>query len=119
MVEAALDAADASLDEPEEQSQEQEQPEEISGYIDPKLVNKVLGTNMPKLCNIYYPQGKKLGDRWAMADHTGAPGESLQIKLVGPKAGHWVNLAAAPPDEEKNKRGKFIQLLMLSRNWTF
>ncbi len=115
-LEAILDAAAALV--PDAEQTEEQQQEEISGYIDTELLNRVLGANMSKLCSVYYPEGKKVGDQWVMADLTGAPGESLKIELSGRKAGHWVNLAA-PPDEQKNKRGRFIQLLMLSRNWTF
>ena len=88
---------------------DQEQ-DEISGHIDLALLDKTLASNMPKLCSVYCPQGKEINNQWVW--------DSVQIELRGAKAGHWVN-SAAPPKEKKAKGGKFVQLLMLSRNWTF
>src|SRR6267378_2304154 len=47
-------AIDASLGSDAEGTEE----EEISGYIDPAMLNRVLMANMPKLCSVYVPQGK-------------------------------------------------------------
>lgn len=117
--EAALDAVMAAADVLKADAEQiEEEQEEIPGHIDLTLLDRVLPSNLPELCSIYFAQGKQSGDQWVMADPIGAPGESLRIELSGTKAGHWVNLAASP-EEKKASRGKFVQLLMLSRNWTF
>jgi hypothetical protein len=89
----------------------EEEQEEISGYINLALLDRTLASNMPKLCSVYFPQGKQIGDQWVW--------DSLRIELRRAKAGHWVNLGAPPEEKKANRAGKFVQLLMLLRNWTF
>jgi len=93
-----------------------ENEEEISGFIDLPLLNKVIADNIVKLCSACCSPGEKVEHQWVMAD---TPGKSIRIELTPRrKAGRWVN-HAAPPDEEKSKRGNFVQALMFLHNWTF
>jgi hypothetical protein len=112
-----LAAVDGDKGPDAEQTEEQKEEEEIPGHIDLTRLNWVVACNTPKLCRIFFPKGERIGDEWVVADSNGSPAESFKIELIGPKAGHWVSLPALP--EEKQKTGKFIELLILSRTWSF
>jgi hypothetical protein len=64
------------------------------------------------LCRHFFPNGKKVGNEWKIADTTGASGNSLGIQLTGPNAGLW-------HDRATGDGGDFVNLLCANRNLTF
>ena len=56
------------------------------------------------LCHYLFPNGKKVGNEWRIADVTGAKGNSLGIRLTGDKAGRWHDWATG-------ERGDFVALV--------
>jgi Toprim-like len=64
------------------------------------------------LCRWFFPNGRKVGNEWRIADTTGAPGNSLGIKLTVPNAGLW-------QDRATGEGGDFVKLLCANRNLTF
>jgi hypothetical protein len=64
------------------------------------------------LCRWFFPNGRKVGNEWRIADTTGAPGNSLGIQLTGPKAGLW-------QDRATGDGGDFVKLLCANRNLKF
>jgi twinkle protein len=69
-------------------------------------------TRAEDLCRRFFPNGKKVGTEWKIADTTGAPGNSLAIQLAGAKPGLWHDWATG-------EGGDFIELLRANRNLTF
>jgi hypothetical protein len=63
------------------------------------------------LCRHFFPNGKKVGNEWKIADTTGASGNSLAIHLTGDKAGLWI-------DRATDEGGGFVKLLSANRNLT-
>jgi hypothetical protein len=76
------------------------------------LLRQFLRNRTEQVCRCFFPNGKKVGNEWKIADTTGAPGNSLSIQLTGPKAGLWQDWATG-------EGGDFIELLRANRNLTF
>jgi hypothetical protein len=77
----------------------------------PKLQEAVRG-NIEKLCQHFFPNGRKENGEWKLGDVSGAKGNSLGISLSADKAGLW-------HDRATGDKGNFPQLLMQSRNASF
>jgi hypothetical protein len=76
------------------------------------LLRELERTRTDDLCRWFFPNGRKVGNEWRIADTTGAPGNSLGIQLTGPNAGLW-------HDRATGAGGDFIKLLCENRNLTF
>jgi hypothetical protein len=80
--------------------------------IDTERLNYVVKINMEFFCQHFFPEGKRVGSEWKIADVSGAAGNSLGIQLTGQKAGLWHDRATA-------EGGSFIKLLQLSHGLSF
>jgi AAA domain len=80
--------------------------------IDTLKLGDVVASNIEKLCQHFFPLGKKDGNEWKIANVSGAKGDSLCICLSPDKAGLWHDFAT-------DDKGKFVDLLMCSRNISF
>lgn len=56
-------------------------------------VSRRLAERAEDFCKHFFPNGKRIGNAWCIADTLGGPGDSLQIILTGPKAGLWCDRA--------------------------
>jgi len=54
--------------------------------------NKAIG-QLQELCEELLPQGKRLGREWVCGDLSGAAGKSLNVTMIGDKAGLWYDFA--------------------------
>jgi hypothetical protein len=87
------------------------QPRGIA-MIDADLLNEAIKANIQSLCRNFYPNGSQNCGEWKIADPSGAPGCSLGIQLIGPKAGLC-------HDRATGYGANFIKLLMANRNISF
>lgn len=78
-----------------------------SGRLDPGAIASGLARDAEAFCRHWFPQGRKVGNYWQMADISGAKGRSLTIRLSahgGRKAGKWV-------DHQNGDHGDLLDLL--------
>jgi hypothetical protein len=79
----------------------------MSGNRDIAVVSRDLANRAEAFCRHFFPEGRKQGNYWKIADTSGATGQSLHIRLNehgGRKAGNWV-------DEASGEFGDLIDLL--------
>ena len=55
--------------------------------IDRETLKQTVGDHLEKLCQHFFPGGKKLSNQWVVGNVNGDPGQSLRIELAGSKAG--------------------------------
>lgn len=70
-----------------------------------------LAARAESFCRHFFPDGQKAGNYWKIADTSGAPGQSLSIRLKdhgGRKAGNWTDYASG-------EFGDLIDLLHINR----
>jgi len=60
----------------------------------PTELNKLLIPHVETICRQLLPQGEKKGAEWLVGDVSGKPGQSMKIRLAGPKAGRWSDFDA-------------------------
>ena len=82
------------------------------GVINSSKLQDVVRTNIETLCEHFFPQGKKEGHKWKIADTSGGEDKSLGIDLRLSKAGLW-------KDRATDEGGDFVGLLRKSRNLSF
>ncbi|MCQ0090362.1 MULTISPECIES: toprim domain-containing protein [Rhodobacterales] len=64
--------------------------------LDPGAIASGLARDTEAFCRYWFPNGRKVGNFWQMADVTGARGRSLAVRLKahgGRQAGKWVDHA--------------------------
>jgi hypothetical protein len=61
--------------------------------IDEARLAEFCRTNAEAICGLFFPNGKKRGNGWVIADTSGAEGNSLHITLDGENAGLWYDFA--------------------------
>ncbi|MDF1670163.1 MAG: toprim domain-containing protein [Roseovarius sp.] len=74
---------------------------------DPGQLANGLAGHAEAFCRHYFPNGRKVGNYWQMADVTGAKGRSLMIRLRafgGKRSGKWV-------DNQSGEYGDLLDLL--------
>lgn len=71
-----------------------------------------LVSRIDEVCRHLLPAGKPKGGEWVCGDVQNTPGESLKIRLFGPKAGIWADFAAGTA-------GDVIDLWLQCRNVDF
>jgi hypothetical protein len=62
-------------------------------------LSQCLAQSVEAVCRHYLPGGKRRGRYWIAGDVTGAPGQSLYVRLTGPDsgpgaAGEWTDYVA-------------------------
>lgn len=67
-----------------------------------------LGENAEAVCRHYLSNGRRQGRYWLVGDVTNAPGRSLYVRLLGERAGNWVDAATA-------QFGDLLDLIALNR----
>mgnify|MGYP005988354695 CR=1 FL=1 len=75
--------------------------------LDPGAIASGLARDAEAFCRHWFPEGRKVGNYWQMADISGAQGRSLTIRLSahgGKKAGKWI-------DHENGDHGDLLDLL--------
>jgi hypothetical protein len=77
--------------------------------INYELLRELMRNRTEELCRHFFPNGRKEGQEWKLADVSGAPGNSLGIQLTGPKAGLF-------HDRATGQSGDLLKLICLSRN---
>ena len=77
--------------------------------IDWKALEQFERNNVERICQWFFPQGKKNGHEWKLADVSGTAGNSLGIELDGDKAGLW-------QDRATGESGKLRNLIAAARN---
>lgn len=68
----------------------------MSGNQDIKVLSRDLAGRAEAFCRHFFPDGRKQGNYWQLADTSGAKGQSLAIRLHdhgGRKAGNWADHA--------------------------
>ena len=80
--------------------------------INVDLLRELERTRTLDLCRHFFPNGRKEGNEWRIANISGAPGKSLAIQLTGPKAGLW-------QDRATGEGGDFAKLLCFKESLTF
>jgi hypothetical protein len=80
--------------------------------VDGNLLDAIVRERTEELCRHFFPKGKKVGHEWKLGDVSGAPGDSLGIELIGPKAGLW-------HDRSTGQGGTLVNLIATSRSLTF
>lgn len=68
----------------------------FQGKQDIKALSRDLADRTEDFCRHFFPNGRKQGNYWQMADTSGAAGQSLAIRLRdhgGRKAGNWTDYA--------------------------
>jgi hypothetical protein len=75
--------------------------------INADLLDRILGEGIEQLCHHFFPQGRKVGQEWKIANTSGQRGDSLGIQLTGTKAGQWL-------DRATGEGGTFARLLMIN-----
>jgi hypothetical protein len=80
--------------------------------IDADRLDRILCEGIDQLCRHFFPQGRKIGQEWKIADTSGQRGDSLGIQLTGTKAGQW-------HDRATGEGGTFPRLLMVNRGLSF
>ncbi len=80
--------------------------------IDTQKLREVVASNIERLCQHFFPNGRKESGEWKIADTSGAEGNSLGISLSADKAGVW-------RDRATDESGNFVQLLERNRNLLF
>lgn len=68
----------------------------MSGNNDIKELSRGLADRAESFCRHFFPDGRKQGNYWQIADTSGAKGQSLAIRLQdygGRKAGNWTDYA--------------------------
>jgi AAA domain len=73
--------------------------------INTNKLNAVLRDNIRELCEHFFPNGKVIGDDWAIGNTDGEPGDSLRIGLT--QCGIWQDFATG-------LGGDFPQLIQVS-----
>ena len=81
---------------------------------DAKRIKELLSEHIVELAAYLFPNGKREGNHWCVADITGAPGKSFKICVAGEKAGFWGDFA----DSEKHSRS-LLELWMRARDVDF
>lgn len=80
--------------------------------IDSEKLEDVVRSNIETLCRHFFPNGKKEGSEWKIANISGGKGDSLGICLLLNKAGLW-------HDRATGEGGKFVELFMRNRSLAF
>ena len=57
-------------------------------------VARALAARAEAVCRAYLPAGRRAGNYWQVGNVHGHPGQSLYVRLTGPKAGHWTDYVA-------------------------
>lgn len=68
-----------------------------SANSDISTLSRDLADRAEVFCRHYFPNGRKQGNYWLLADTTGAVGQSLSVRLLdhgGKKAGNWTDYAS-------------------------
>jgi hypothetical protein len=73
--------------------------------IDTIRLKEVVRSNIRQPAEALYPNGKFCYGEWRVGNVAGDPGDSLGIRLVGSKAGLWI-------DRATGKSGNFVDLVM-------
>jgi hypothetical protein len=73
------------------------------------LLRELQRSRAEELCRHFFPNGRKEGQEWKLADVSGAPGSSLGIQLTGPRAGLF-------HDRATGESGDLLKLICLSGN---
>ena len=60
---------------------------------DAKRIKELLSEHSAELAPYLFPNGKREGNHWCVADITGAPGKSFKICVAGEKVGFWGDFA--------------------------
>jgi hypothetical protein len=74
--------------------------------VDEARLTEFCRSNVEQISRKFFPSGRKQGNAWAIADITGAAGNSLLITLDGNGAGLWYDFATG-------EGGDLVRLLML------
>jgi hypothetical protein len=82
--------------------------------MDSKQLKEQLLQRIEELAPYLFPNGKRDGRHWVVADISGAPGKSFKICVTGEKAGLWGDFA----DSRKHSRS-LLDLWMEARNVDF
>lgn len=56
-------------------------------------VARALAARAEAVCRTYLPAGRRAGNYWQVGNVHGHPGQSLYVRLTGPRAGHWTDAA--------------------------
>lgn len=75
--------------------------------LDPGALSKGLARHAEAFCRHWFPEGRKVGNYWQMADVSGAKGRSLAVRLQshgGRQAGKWT-------DHQNGDHGDLLDLL--------
>jgi twinkle protein len=59
----------------------------------PRDIARLLAQDVERACLELLPQGKKVGHEWCVGSLEGEAGNSLKVRLTGPKAGLWADFA--------------------------
>lgn len=59
----------------------------------PRDIARLLAQDVERVCLELLPQGKKVGHEWCVGSLEGEAGNSLKVRLTGPKAGLWADFA--------------------------
>lgn len=79
---------------------------------DKEQIKQQLNERASEVASYLYPNGKKIGNDWAIADTSGALGQSLKICLDGQNVGLWV-------DHADGERGDLLDLWQAARGVDF
>jgi hypothetical protein len=80
--------------------------------IDAHLLKEAIRANLHTLCKAAFPAGKFRYGEWRIGDVSGTTGDSLGIRLVGSKAGLWI-------DRATGQCGNFLDLVLAKFGFGF
>lgn len=69
----------------------------MASHTDIRALSQELAARAESFCRHFFPDGRKQGSYWQMADISGSPGQSLVVRLGdldGRRAGNWTDYAS-------------------------
>ena len=81
------------------------------GLVPVAEIVRQLAALAPSLCQNILPAGRKVGGEWRVGSVAGEPGQSLGVRLHGPKAGVWADFSSADPGHRGDALDLVAQVL--------
>lgn len=91
--------------------------------LDVKEIARRLNDDAPALCQKLLPAGRRCGPEWRVGSVANEPGQSLGVRLTGPKRGVWGDLATGEAGDALDLvaavlyRGDRRSALIWARDW--